>query len=67
MNLIKINCDVAWNKHTCKAGLGVVACNHHGFFICGLAKPDTTGGSVLIVECESILEGLLLARDFQFG
>lgn len=27
----------------------------------------TTGGSVLIAECESILEGLLLTRDFQFG
>lgn len=66
INFIKLNCDAAWNKLTCKVGLGVVARNHQGLCVGGLAKPSICD-SVLIAECEAVLEGLLLARDSQFG
>lgn len=62
--LVKINCDAAWDKATCKAGLGVIVRNYLGHCIGGLAKPATCG-SALIAESEAILEGVTFARNLQ--
>lgn len=61
-SFVKVNCDAAWNLSSLKAGLGAIACDHHGICIDGLAKPATCS-SVLIAKSEAILEGLSLAKE----
>ncbi|KAK9938569.1 hypothetical protein M0R45_015298 [Rubus argutus] len=60
--LIKINCDASWDFASFKAGFGVIAWNHLGYCIGGLAKPSSCA-SALIAECSAVLEGITFAQD----
>ncbi|KAK9910414.1 hypothetical protein M0R45_034377 [Rubus argutus] len=60
--LIKINCDASWDSASFEAGFGVIARNHLGHCIGGLAKPSSCA-SALIAECSAVLEGITFAQD----
>ncbi|KAK9929018.1 hypothetical protein M0R45_026128 [Rubus argutus] len=66
VHYVLINCDAAWDLSTSKAGLGVIARDHGGACIGGLAIPSLCA-SIVIAESEAVLAGVTLARDLKLA
>ncbi|GKA33741.1 reverse transcriptase [Tanacetum coccineum] len=54
INLIKVNCDVAWKKESGKAGLGFVARDHNGEVLFSGARLDCYTSYPLEAEAKSV-------------